>query len=80
MKREHDQMSKQLEMVCRERDLSQKNFVKSTTATQKQFNVLKLSEQSQRTLEQEITGYRDEAQKMRKLIYTLEKDRDNRYN
>lgn len=80
MKREHESMSKQLEMVSRERDLSQKNFVKSTTASQKQFNTLKLSEQSQRTLEQEISAHRDEAQKMRKLIYNLEKDRDNRFN
>lgn len=80
LKKEHEQVSKQLEMVSRERDLSQKNFVKSTTASQKQFNTLKLSEQAQRTLEQEISGYRDEAQKMRKLIYTLEKDRDNRFN
>lgn len=80
LKKDVETYSKQLEMTSRERDLSQKNFVKSTSASQKQFNVLKLSEQSQRTLEQEISGYRDEAQKMRKLIYSLEKDRDNRQN
>ena len=80
LKKEVDQLSKQLEMVSRERDLSQKNLIKSTTATQKQFNVLKISEQAQRNLEQEIQGYKDEAQKMRKLIYTLEKERDNRFN
>jgi chromosome segregation ATPase len=80
LKKEIENQAKQLEMVVRERDISQKNFVKSTTATQKQFNVLKLSEQSQRNLEQEIQAYKDEAQKMRKLIYTLEKDRDNRFN
>lgn len=40
--------------------------------------MLKLSEQNKRNLEQEISGFKDEAQKMRKLIFTLEKDRDQR--
>jgi hypothetical protein len=65
-------------MVSRERDISQKNFVKSTTASLKQYSTLKLSEQNKRNLEQEISGYKDEAQKMRKIIYTLEKERDNK--
>ncbi|KAJ8322580.1 hypothetical protein O5D80_008685 [Batrachochytrium dendrobatidis] len=78
--KEFDQTKKILEMTSRERDIAQKNFVKATGATQKQFNVLKLAEQTQRKLEQEIQGYKDEAQKMRKLIYTLEKDRDNKIN
>jgi chromosome segregation ATPase len=77
-KRELDQATKNFEMVSRERDISQKNFVKSTSASLKQFNVLKLSEQTKRNLEQEISGYKDEAQKMRKIIYTLEKERDNK--
>ncbi|KAI8921519.1 hypothetical protein BC831DRAFT_476871 [Entophlyctis helioformis] len=78
--KEYDQTKKQLEMASRERDIAQKNFVKATSATQKQFNTLKLAEQTQRNLEQEIQSYKDEAQKMRKLIYTLEKDRDNKIN
>ncbi|KAL2915303.1 hypothetical protein HK105_205168 [Polyrhizophydium stewartii] len=78
--KELEQTKKSLEMASRERDIAQKNFVKATGATQKQFNVLKLAEQTQRKLEQEIQGYKDEAQKMRKLIYTLEKDRDNKIN
>jgi chromosome segregation ATPase len=77
-RRELDQATKNFEMVSRERDISQKNFVKSTSASLKQFNVLKLSEQTKRNLEQEISGYKDEAQKMRKIIYTLEKERDNK--
>jgi chromosome segregation ATPase len=54
--------------------------VKSTASSLKQYSVLKLSEQNKRNLEQEISGYKEEAQKMRKLIYSLEKDRDNRLN
>ncbi|KAH6574503.1 hypothetical protein BASA62_002432 [Batrachochytrium salamandrivorans] len=80
LNREFELAKKSLEMSSRERDIAQKNFVKATGAAQKQFNVLKLSEQTQRKLEQEIQGYKDEAQKMRKLIYTLEKDRDNKIN
>eukprot|EP00842_Homolaphlyctis_polyrhiza_P005027 jgi/Hompol1/5525/HPOL_001291-RA len=74
--KELEQTKKQLEMASRERDIAQKNFVKATGATQKQFNVLKLAEQTQRKLEQEIQGYKDEAQKMRKA----KKDRDNKIN
>jgi hypothetical protein len=72
-KKELEAANKQIDLVTRERDMSQKNFVKSTTSSLKQYSVLKLSEQNKRNLEQEISGYKDEAQKMRKLIYTLEK-------
>lgn len=65
--KELEQSAKNFDMVTRERDISQKNFVKSTTASLKQYNVLKLSEQNKRNLEQEISGYKDEAQKMRKV-------------
>lgn len=79
-KKELEAANKQIDLVTRERDMSQKNFVKSTTSSLKQFSVLKLSEQNKRNLEQEISGYKDEAQKMRKLIYTLEKNHENSLN
>ncbi|KAI8895333.1 hypothetical protein BC833DRAFT_567573 [Globomyces pollinis-pini] len=79
-KKELEQATKNCDMLTRERDISQKNFVKSTSASLKQYNVLKLSEQNKRNLEQEISAYKDEAQKMRKLIYSLEKERDNKMN
>ena len=68
-KKELDECQKELEMAVREREIAQKNFVKSTGANQKQLNVIRLSEQSQRNLEQEIQGYKDEATKMRKVLY-----------
>ncbi|KAJ3216581.1 hypothetical protein HDU67_009276 [Dinochytrium kinnereticum] len=80
LKKELDFMHKQLENLTRERDIAQKNFVKATGATQKQLNAVKLAEQTKRNLEQEIMGYKDEAAKMRKLIYSLEKDRDRHIN
>ena len=71
MKKELEQVTKNIDMITRERDISQKNFVKSTGSSIKQFNSLKLSEQNKRNLEQEIIGYKDEAQKMRKVLTTF---------
>ncbi|KAJ3415562.1 hypothetical protein HDV05_004613 [Chytridiales sp. JEL 0842] len=79
-KRELENAQKQLEHLTRERDIAQKNFVKATGATQKQMSAVKLADQTKRNLEHEIIGYKDEAAKMRKLIYALEKDRDRHIN
>uniref|UniRef100_H2ZK27 Cilia- and flagella-associated protein 58 central coiled coil domain-containing protein n=1 Tax=Ciona savignyi TaxID=51511 RepID=H2ZK27_CIOSA len=49
-------------------------------ATQKQLNQVRLHEQSKKNLEQEIQNYKDEAQKQRKIIYQLEKERDRYIN
>lgn len=76
VKKELDQTHKQIESVKRDRDIAQKNFVRATGNTQKQLGAVKLAEQTKRNLEQEIAGYKDEAAKMRKLIFSLEKDRD----
>ncbi|KAJ3034777.1 hypothetical protein HDV00_004639 [Rhizophlyctis rosea] len=80
VRKELDAAHKQAENVSRERDIAQKNFVKATGATQKQYNVVKLAEQTKRNLEQEIMGYKDEAGKMRKVIWALEKERDKNIN
>lgn len=52
----------------------------STQNTQKQVNLVRLHEQSKKNLEQEIQNYKDEAQKQRKIIYQLEKERDRYIN
>ncbi len=41
---------------------------------------MKLLEQEKKTLEHEINGYRQEAQKQRKIILQLEKERDRYIN
>uniref|UniRef100_A0A8D0EP68 Cilia- and flagella-associated protein 58 central coiled coil domain-containing protein n=1 Tax=Strix occidentalis caurina TaxID=311401 RepID=A0A8D0EP68_STROC len=61
-------------VLNRERNF--KNLVKATSATQKQINLVKLHEQSKKNLEGEIQSYKNEAQKQRKIIYQLEKERD----
>lgn len=55
-------------------------MVKSAAQTQKQMSLAKLHEQSKYNLEQEIQNYKDEAQKQRKIIYQLEKERDRYIN
>lgn len=90
----------------RERDILNKNMLKAAAATQKQLSLVKLHEQSKKTLEQEIQNYKEEvgnswiylwwdrmsydltqhnwtelqAQKQRKIIYQLEKERDRYIN
>ncbi|KAJ3416356.1 hypothetical protein HDV05_001924 [Chytridiales sp. JEL 0842] len=80
LRRDLDLAQKTVESLTRDRDIAQKNFVKATGATQKQHTAVKLAEQGKRNLEQEIMSYKEEAAKMRKLIYSLEKDRDLHIN
>ena len=56
------------------------NMLKSAAQTQKQINLVKLHEQSKNNLELEIQNYKEEAQKQRKIIYQLEKERDRYIN
>ncbi|XP_010157511.1 PREDICTED: coiled-coil domain-containing protein 147 [Eurypyga helias] len=67
---------KAIDDLMRERDLISKNLIKATSATQKQINLVKLHEQSKNNLEAEIQNYKNEAQKQRKIICQLEKERD----
>ncbi|KAH1167384.1 cilia- and flagella-associated protein 58 isoform X3 [Mauremys mutica] len=71
---------KAIDELVRERDILNKNLLKAASVTQKQLNLVKLHEQSKRNLEEEIQNYKDEAQKQRKIIYQLEKERDRYIN
>ncbi|XP_019900018.1 cilia- and flagella-associated protein 58 [Esox lucius] len=71
---------KAIDELVRERDILNKNMIKAANATEKQLNVVKLHEQSKKNLDQEIMNYREEAQKQRKIIYHLEKERDRYIN
>lgn len=55
-------------------------MIKSAQTTEKQQDLLKLLKQDKKTLEHEISGYRQEAQKQRKIIQQLEKERDRYIN
>lgn len=80
LNRTGEQDKKQIDDLLRERDILNKNLLKAAGATQKQANLVKLHENSRKNLEQEIQAYKDEANKQRKLIYNLEKERDRYIN
>lgn len=58
----------------------QQNMIKAAQSTEKQLSIVKLLEQDKKTLEHEINGYRQEAQKQHKIIQQLEKERDRYIN
>nr|CAH8848592.1 unnamed protein product [Trichobilharzia regenti] len=76
MRKTHEIDRKACEELGREKEVINKTLVKATTQTVKQANLLKMHEISKQNLEQEIMNYRDEAQKQRKIIYKLERERD----
>ncbi|XP_061596231.1 cilia- and flagella-associated protein 58-like [Cololabis saira] len=65
------------EELIRERDVLNKNMIK---AVQSAENRGKLLEQDKKTLEHEISSYRQEGQKQREIIQQLEKERDRHIN
>ncbi|XP_012294733.1 cilia- and flagella-associated protein 58 isoform X1 [Aotus nancymaae] len=71
---------KAMDELLRERDILNKNMFKAVNATQKQIDLVKLHEQAKRNLEEEIQNYKEEAQKQRKIIFHLEKERDRYIN
>ncbi|CAH8481840.1 unnamed protein product [Dicrocoelium dendriticum] len=62
--------------LAKEKEQLNKSLTKAVAQTNKQTNLLKMHELSKQNLEQEIINYRDEAQKQRKIIYKLERERD----
>jgi len=79
-KKQAETDKKAIDDLVRERDILNKNLLKAAGATQKQLHLVKLHEQSKKNLEQEIQNYKEEAQKQRKIIYQLEKERDRYIN
>ncbi|GAA6095409.1 cilia- and flagella-associated protein 58 [Tachysurus ichikawai] len=71
---------KKIDELIREKDMMNKKLIKAANATEKQLNLVMLHEQTKKTLEQEILNHRDEAQKQRKIIFQLEKERDRYIN
>merc|ERR1711998_472750 len=74
-KKEREADRKVMDDLIRERDILNKNLVKAGTATDKQMDIVKIVENTRKNLEQEIAGYKSEAQKQRKIIFQLERER-----
>merc|ERR1711881_107764 len=75
-KKRAEQDKKQIEELTREKELLHYNWKKTDQAKQKQQDLLKIQENTRKTLEQEIASYQAEAQRQRKQIYQLEKERE----
>ena len=79
-RKQTDSDKKKIEELMREKDTLNKQCQKAVAATGKQQELVKIHEQAKRNLDQEIVNYREEAQKQRKIIYQLEKERDRYIN
>ncbi|THD21327.1 cilia- and flagella-associated protein 58 [Fasciola hepatica] len=76
MRKSLDSDRRACDELSKEREQLNKSLTKAIAQTNKQSNLLKMHEMSKQNLEQEIINYRDEAQKQRKIIYRLERERD----
>ncbi|UJR14268.1 hypothetical protein I4U23_001259 [Adineta vaga] len=75
-KKAHDDFEKQINVLTRDREQLNTTCKKLIADNQKQADQVKSVDQSKRTLEQDISNYKDEAAKRRKIITKLEKERD----
>jgi len=75
-KKQADADKKTIDDLVKERDMLSKQLKKTETATSKIQDIIKVNMNTKRNLEQEITGYKREAERQRKLIYQLEKERE----
>jgi chromosome segregation ATPase len=75
-RRLHEGEGKAKLALGRERDLLNKQLVKSQALTHKQADAVRIFENQRKNLEQEIGAFRSEAFLQRKAILTLEKDRE----
>ncbi|NXA00282.1 CFA58 protein, partial [Nesospiza acunhae] len=76
-KKQAESDKRAIDGLVRERDMLNQNLIKAANATQKQIDLVKFHEQSKQNLETEIQQYKIEAQKQRKIIYQLEKERES---
>eukprot|EP00049_Salpingoeca_infusionum_P018965 m.359526 g.359526 ORF g.359526 m.359526 type:complete len:867 (-) comp18604_c0_seq1:381-2981(-) len=75
-KRLSDNDKKRLDELARSREMLTKKMAQAGKETEVQETLVKMHESSKKTLEAEISAYREEAAKQRNLIFQLEKERD----
>lgn len=69
-----DTERKKLDELVRERDILTKLKSQAENASGQQMDLIKINEGTKRNLEQEIQGFKMEAQSKQRLIYQLEKE------
>ena len=75
-KKQADMDKKTIDDLVLERDMIGKQLKKTETATSKIQDIIKVNMNTKRNLEQEIIGYKSEAERQRKAIMQLEKERE----
>ncbi|EGD80250.1 hypothetical protein PTSG_10926 [Salpingoeca rosetta] len=79
-KRQNESDRKRLDEMARNRDMLTKKVLTSSKETEAQEVLVKMHENTKKTLEAEIAGFKEEAAKQRKIIFQLEKERDKYIN
>eukprot|EP00775_Hariotina_reticulata_P010077 gene10077-10232_t len=67
---------KKIDELAHERDILNKLRTQADSATQKQADLVRMTENTKRNLEQEVAAYRSEAQHAAKSMISLEKERE----
>jgi len=75
-RRNLDAERKRFEDLQRERDVLTKLKTQAENASGKQMDLIKINEGTKRNLEQEIQGFKMEAQKQQRVVFQLEKERE----
>jgi hypothetical protein len=74
--RANEQEQKRVDDLIRERDILTKLKTQAENSSGRQLDLIKINEGTQRNLEQEIRGFRIEAQKQQHLLFQLDKERE----
>jgi hypothetical protein len=71
-----DTEKKRYDDLLRERDILTKLKSQAENSSTKQMDLIKINEGTKRNLEQEIQGFKIDAQKQQRLVFQLEKERE----
>ena len=72
----NEQEQNRVDDLVRERDILTKLKTQAENSSGRQLDLIKINEGTKRNLEQEIRGFRMEAQKQQRLLFQLEKERE----
>ncbi|XP_003384298.1 PREDICTED: cilia- and flagella-associated protein 58-like [Amphimedon queenslandica] len=75
-RRQAESERRSFDELLRERDIISKSLRKSEGSAERLEHLMKMKEQTIKTLQHEITNFKEEAKKQRSLLLQLEKERD----
>lgn len=75
-RKQADLLQKRNDDLCRERELLNKMLVKAGDKTQQTYDLIKVNENTEKNLQNEIAGYRQHVKKQRETVQLLVGDRE----